>query len=166
MAAWRLGLAKSFSRVPKRSRYLKYQDEHALQRLISTTAITKQDNVKESRIMSLRKMLKREAPQVEAGNTQLLSLVPTTDIKVQSNDVQKDPESITDSGQRKKEKFIPLTRQQLVKGLSNEHTFFSPSEISGLEKLSLSLDTYTSRRFYIQLEELKVCLPLLLKHYA
>ena len=161
MAAWRSGLGKSFSTVTKRLRYQQYQDNCLSHRFISTTSITKQENIKEYRTFSV---LKRGAAST-AGNTQLQTLAEPEkkEITAQDNAIKNDKHSES-SDQRTMEKFIPLTRQQLVKSLSKEHSLFTSSEITGMQKLSLSLDTYISRRFYIHLEELKVCYDVMQKY--
>ena len=130
---------------------LHFQEKHILKCSISSTRFSQ----KASRFSALKDFYKRSSPKTAAkprdatalSGNQLVPVVDEPAMYTQS------PEEIP---LETKEKFIPLTRHQLVNGLSKERKYFSPSEINQMEKLAVSLDTYIARRFYIQLEELKV----------
>ena len=129
--------------------------------------MAKQSN-KVNHFSSWRNVVKKLAPKTSQIQQQQQSvkvqereesdqqLVPVGGPPVADNDFQKKLSSIREGGLRMMEKFIPLTRHQLVNGLSKETTYFSPSEIVLMKKLSVSLDAYISRHFYVQLEEMKV----------
>lgn len=53
-------------------------------------------------------------------------------------------------------KFIPVTRQMLVKTLSDDKKLLSPEERESVQSLSAALDACISQQFYSQLEDMKV----------
>ena len=54
------------------------------------------------------------------------------------------------------EKFIPLTRQTLVSRLGQEEEMLTVDERNKLGQFAAALDAFISRRFYAQLERMKV----------
>ena len=54
------------------------------------------------------------------------------------------------------DKFIPVTRQVLVKTLSKERSLLSVDEREKIERFSAALDSYISQQFYTQLDKMKV----------
>lgn len=54
------------------------------------------------------------------------------------------------------EKFVPITRQALVSRLGQEEEMLTVEERNGLGKFAAALDAFISRRFYAQLERMKV----------
>ena len=144
-ALWRSGFT-----IPRIIKTLRLQEKHILQCSSSSARFSQKAN----RFSALKDFYKRSSPETAAKRdatalsaSQLVPVVDEPAMYTQS------PEEIP---LRTKEKFIPLTRHQLVNGLSKERKYFSPSEIDQMEKLAISLDTYIARRFYIQLEEMKV----------
>lgn len=148
MAVWRLGLSRNVFSVSQQLR--------CSQTLHFSRYISSADKSDSSNFSWLNKLWNR-SPGRQDSQSQTLALVkntakPTDLIKIQQDLPFKDNSVLT------MEKFIPLTRQELVKRLAKETKLFSPSEIRQLDKLALSFDAYISRRFYIHLEEMKVCL--------
>lgn len=66
-------------------------------------------------------------------------------------------EEATSSEEESIEKFVPLTRQELVKSLCNERKLLSHEEREKIETLCAALDGYISQQFYTQLDDMKVC---------
>lgn len=85
------------------------------------------------------------------------AVVPVQDPQLQL-EVQKrvHDESHKLSSDPHKEKFIPITRQALVSKLKGEEKMLSVEERDGLGQFAAALDAFISRRFYAQLERMKV----------
>ena len=85
------------------------------------------------------------------------AVVPVQDPQLQL-EVQKrvHDESHKISSDPHKEKFIPITRQALVSKLKGEEKMLSVEERDGLGQFAAALDAFISRRFYAQLERMKV----------
>ena len=85
------------------------------------------------------------------------AVVPVQDPQLQL-EVQKrvHDESHKLSSDPHKEKFIPVTRQALVSKLKGEEKTLSVEERDGLGQFAAALDAFISRRFYAQLERMKV----------
>ena len=85
------------------------------------------------------------------------AVIPVQDPQLQL-EVQKrvHDESHKISSDPHKEKFIPITRQALVSKLKGEEKMLSVEERDGLGQFAAALDAFISRRFYAQLERMKV----------
>lgn len=100
----------------------------------------------------------RLSPANGAPSSPLLPVpVPTEDAQAQV-EVQKRvwEEAHREDGGPWLEKFIPVTRQGLVSRLEEEAEMLSPEERKRLGSLAAALDAFISRRFYAQLESMKV----------
>ena len=84
--------------------------------------------------------------------------VPMTQAEEQLHIQRKVWEEVVGEDKVTTEKFIPITRQMLVKTLVKESAMLSPQERDKLEDFSAALDAYTSQRFYTRLEDMKVSL--------
>lgn len=153
MAVWKLGLEKSVFSFAK---HLGYSQPFYLSRCM----YSKESN---SSIFSswLKKSPNKRSPDkpgvtTEPPQSQSLAVVKDSPKRNEIVEIQKRI-PFREHSVPSMEKFIPLTRQELVKGLAKETALFSPSEIKQLDQLALSFDAYFSRRFYIHQEEMKVC---------
>ena len=160
MATLSLAIARPFARTLKFFGCLQNQEKHVLRFVTSSNSMLVQSSINSRHFSSLRtRILKR--PTQSAPQAIEQSLVPIEDLAAKDKtEVQSKLyfEATREDIQPEIEKFIPLTRHELVQRLLKESKLFSPSEISQMEKFSVSLDACISRRFYVQLEEMKVIL--------
>lgn len=118
------------------------------------------DNGKFSTLKNLRKNLrfsKKISEPNAINNTSALVPIESTQSQEQIHMQKKVWEEASQSEEEAHwEKFIPITRQVLVRTLAQEDTLLSPDERHNMENFAAALDAYTSQRFYVQLEDMKV----------
>ena len=121
------------------------------------------DTDKISTLKNLRKTLrfsKKTSEPNAINSTSALVPIESTQTQEQVHMQKKVWEEASQSEEEAHwEKFIPITRQVLVRTLAQEDTLLSPDERHNMENFAAALDAYISQRFYVQLEDMKVQCP-------
>ena len=100
---------------------------------------------------------------VTASSSSSRSIAPVqADESSLQSEVQKSvlDEAHKDDGGSLMEKFIPITRRALVSRLGQEEEMLTVEERNGLGQFAGALDAFISRRFYAQLERMKVSMQI------
>ena len=142
--------------------HLRKMEKGIFYRSISTTEMWHVSDTQSDRLASLRTLFKRSGRSRGVDHVPPMGggLVPVEDMRAREQlEIQKKvySEASREDEESQLEKFIPVTRQVLVKTLLNEDRLLNCDERHQLENFSASLDAYISQRFYVQLEEMKVC---------
>ena len=156
-------IRKILSLSTRHSFYPNILPRDTLYRSISTSYLThtfQADTDKISTLKNLRKTLrfsKKTSEPNAISSTSALVPIESTQSKEQVHMQKKVWEEASQSEEEAHwEKFIPITRQVLVRTLAQENTLLSPDERHNMENFAAALDAYISQRFYVQLEDMKV----------